>query len=335
MKIGLNVPTHGVLARHGRDIFIHKVEPQDLQITKLAQRAEHLGFDSLWFPDHVLMPRVVASSHTANPESGRNAYGERPNIWDAAVTMGAVAALTSRIKLAPSVLISPYRHPLSDARQFATVDLLSGGRLIMAVGPGWCSEEFDAVGTSFDERGGRTAECIEIYKLAWTEPWVQFHGRYYDFLDVSIDPKPIQKPRPPIYYGGVTAVGVKRALRHCDGFYPIVTEADATSIRFAQLRDLVHRTAEEIGRDPAGFDLITLVMCQMTGPSARARQSQRSFLSGSAEEILNDMAKLASYGYSHCTLHLDVRSGTLSEFIEMMERIGAEVVPAAAGLSRA
>ena len=90
MKIGLNVPTHGVLARHGRDVFIEKVKAEDLQIIRLAQRAEQLGYDSLWFPDHVLMPRVVASSHTANPESGRNAYGEQPNMWDAAVTMGAV-----------------------------------------------------------------------------------------------------------------------------------------------------------------------------------------------------------------------------------------------------
>jgi probable F420-dependent oxidoreductase len=331
MKVGLNVPTHGVLARHGRDVFIEKVQPEDLQITKLAQRAEQLGYDSLWFPDHVLMPRVVASSHTANPESGRNAYGEQPNMWDAAVTMGAVASVTSRIKLAPSVLISPYRNPLSDARQFATLDRLSEGRLIMAVGPGWCREEFEAVGLSFEERGRRTVECVEIYKLAWTEPWVQYHGRYYDFPEVSIDPKPIQKPRPPIYYGGVTVAGIKRALRYCDGFYPIVTESDVNHARFAQLRDQIHQTAEEIGRELAGFDLITLVMCRLTAPTKRAHQ-QHPFLDGSAEEILNDLSKLASYGYSHCTLHLDVRSGTLAEFIEMMDRIGEEVVPEAAKL---
>jgi probable F420-dependent oxidoreductase len=334
MKIGLNVPTHGVLARHGRDIFIEKVKPEDLQITKLGKRAEHLGYDSLWFPDHVLMPRKVASSHTANPESGRNAYGEQPNMWDAAVTMGAVASVTDRIKLAPSVLISPYRNPLSDARQFATLDRLSNGRLIMAVGPGWCREEFEAVGISFDERGGRTAECLQIYKLAWTEPWAQFHGRYYDFPDVSIDPKPIQKPHPPIYYGGVTIAGIKRALRYCDGFYPIVTESNVSHTRFAQLRDQVHQTAEEIGRDLNGFDLTTLVMCRLTTPT-QIERGQRPFLDGSAEEILSDLSTLASYGYSHCTLHLDVRSGTLTEFIEMMERIGEEVVPAAARLRSA
>jgi probable F420-dependent oxidoreductase len=331
MKIGLNVPTHGVLARHGRDVFIEKVKAEDLQIIRLAQRAEQLGYDSLWFPDHVLMPRVVASSHTANPESGRNAYGEQPNMWDAAVTMGAVASVTSRIKLAPSVLISPYRNPLSDARQFATLDRLSNGRLIMAVGPGWCREEFEAVGISFDERGGRTAECVQIYKLAWTEPWVQYHGRYYDFPDVSIDPKPIQKPHPPIYYGGVTLAGIKRALRYCDGFYPIVTESEVYCARFAQLRDQVHQTAEQIGRDMTGFDLITLVMCRLTTSNKGVHQ-QRPFLDGTGEEILSDMSKLASYGYSHCTLHLDVRSGSLTEFIEMMERIGEEVIPEASEL---
>src|SRR5580658_6499575 len=111
------MPTHGLLSRQGADIFIQKIAADDLPLIKFAERAEALGYHSLWFPDHVLMPRESESAHLVNPESGRNAYPERPNMFDGAVTMGAVIARTSRIKVAPSVLISPYRHPLSDARQ--------------------------------------------------------------------------------------------------------------------------------------------------------------------------------------------------------------------------
>lgn len=279
------------------------------------------------------MPRRVVSPHTANPESGTNAYGERPNMLDAAVTMGAIACNTTRIKLAPSVLVSPYRHPLSDARQFATVDILSGGRLIMAVGPGWCREEFDALRVPFAQRGAITAECIEIYKAAWAQSWVQFHGRFFDFPEVSVDPKPRQRPRPPIYYGGVTRAGIRRALQHCDGVYPIVTDPDVSKETFAGLRNTIEAEAEALGRDLAHFKLMTLVMCLVTEKQNVSTVKRRSFMSGSPDNIVEDLTALASCGFSHCTVHLDVRSGSIAEFIDMMELLGEEVVPSASALN--
>ena len=327
MDIGLNLPTHGLLTRQGADIVIQKVPAEELPLLKIAERAEALGYHSLWFPDHVLMPRQSESAHLVNPESGRNAYPERPNMFDGAVTMGAVVAKTSHIKVAPSVLISPYRHPLSDARQFATLDVLSNGRLIMAVGPGWCSEEFDALGLSFTDRGPMTEECIQIYKLAWTEPWVEFHGRFYDFEEVSIDPKPLQRPRPPIVYGGVTRIGIRRAVRFCDGLYPIVTDPRAGPAAFRELTDLVRVEAAKIGRDLTSFPMMALVMCRITGADGAGKS--RVFLSGGAGVIIDDLKQLADCGYSFCGLHLDVQSGTVSEFIELMERFGERVLPAA------
>jgi len=330
MNIGLNMPTHGLLYRQGRDIFIEKVVPEGLRLAHIAQRAEQLGYHSLWFPDHVLMPRMVASAHTVNPESGKSAYGDQPNMFDAAVTMAAIASCTTTIILAPSVLISPYRHPLSDARQFASIDVLSGGRLLMAVGPGWCKEEFDALELPFALRGAMTEECLQVYNLAWTQAWVSFSGRFYNFPDVSIDPKPVQRPRPRIVYGGVTAAGARRALRHCDGFYPIVTAADAGRRQFTELRDLIRAEASAMGRDLGRFQMLTLVMCLLSRDGgALGKTRPRLFMSGNAEQVAADLEILASLGYSHCTLHLDVRSRTITEFVDMMEEFGELVLPLA------
>lgn len=330
MEIGLNMPTHGLLARQGRDIFIRKVPVEELPLIEIAQRAEEFGYHSLWFPDHVTMPRESESAHLVNPESGRNAYPERPNMLDGAVTMGAVAAKTNRIKLAPSVLISPYRHPLSDARQFATVDVLSGGRLIMAIGPGWCSEEFDALGVSFADRGRMTEECIEIYKRAWTDPWVSYQGRFYDFKEVSVDPKPVQKPRPPIVYGGVSRIGIRRALRYCDGLYPIVTERYSGPEAFRELTNMVREEGAKMRRDVSAFPMMALVMCGVT--ESRSMGAARTFLTGNPDELIADLEQLAQCGYSFCGLHLDVQAATVSDFMAQMERFGKSVLPAAAGI---
>jgi probable F420-dependent oxidoreductase len=168
---------------------------------------------------------------------------------DAAVTMGAVAASTNTLKLGTSVLIVPYRNPLSDARQFATVDALSNGRLILGVGAGWMKEEFDALGLSYAERGAMANECIEIFKRSWTTEVVDFHGRFYNFDSVSMDPKPVKKPRPPIIFGGVVPAGARRAARYCDGFYPIFLDPQAEPKRFAPLLDEIRREAGRLGRD--------------------------------------------------------------------------------------
>lgn len=142
MEIGLFMNTHGLGIRDEDAWFLQEVPAGEMRPVQVAERAERLGFHSLWFSDHVLMPVASAGAHVANPqETGKRAYPPRPNMLDGAVVMGAIAVKTSRVKLSPSVLIAPYRHPLSDARQLATVDILSQGRAIMGVGAGWLREE--------------------------------------------------------------------------------------------------------------------------------------------------------------------------------------------------
>ena len=195
MKIGLYANTHGIGYRDDVNNYTRSVPGELLKPVEVAQCAERSGFHSMWFPDHVCMPSETSSAHIAN-QTGARTYSSRHEMLDAAVVMGAVAASTSEIKLGTSVLVAPYRHPLSDARQFATVDVLAAGRLLFGVGAGWMAEEFEALGIGFAERGKRTVECIEIYKRCWSEDFVSFDGDYYSFNNL---------------YGSETAAGTPAA----------------------------------------------------------------------------------------------------------------------------
>jgi probable F420-dependent oxidoreductase len=331
MDIGLAMSTHGLLARDERDFFLRRLEPEAMRPIELAQLAERLGYHSLWFSDHVCMGRDPGAKHTAN-ESGTRAYPDQPVMLDVAATIGAVASATERVRLAPSVLIAPYRHPLTVAHQFATLDVLSGGRLIMTAGSGWDPQEFAALGADFEHRGAVTEECIEIWKHAWTAPWLDWHGRFYEITDVSLEPKPLQEPHPPIVFGAVTDAGARRAARTSDGLYPMFLDAYADAGRFDSLREVVVRESERIGRDLAGFRLYAFASGLVTD---RIDGDRRRTLTGSADQVLGDLERFAAHGYSHLTMHFEVASGTIEELFEIVERFALEVLPAAAELEAA
>jgi probable F420-dependent oxidoreductase len=255
---------------------------------------------------------------------------------DVVATMGAIAASTDRIRMAPSVLIAPYRHPLTVAHQFATVDVLSNGRLIMSAGSGWDPQEFAAVGADYEHRGAVTEECIEIWKHAWTTDWLDWHGRFYEVTEVSLEPKPVQKPHPPIVYGAVTPAGARRAARTSDGLYPMFLDAHADPARFDHLRDEVAREGERCGRDLSGFRLYAFASGLVTDADDElARAEPRRTLTGTAEQVLADLQRFADSGYSHVTMHFDVRSGTIGELFEIVERFAVEVLPSARELRAA
>jgi len=331
MDVGLTMSTHGLLRRDERDFFLQRLEPDEMRVLELARLADRSGYHSLWFSDHVCMGRDPGTAHTAN-ESGKRAYPERPVMLDVVATIGALTSVTERVRLAPSVLIAPYRHPLTVAHQFATLDVLSGGRLIMTAGSGWDPQEFAAVGADFDRRGAVTEECIEIWKHAWTEPWVDWHGRFYDIADVSLEPKPVQKPHPPIVFGAVTAAGARRAARTCDGLYPMFLDAYADPGRFDELWQVVAREGERVGRDLSDFRLYAFASGLVTPAPVDGR---RRTLTGSAEQVLGDLERFAAHGYSHVTMHFDVPSGTIGELFETVERFAEEVLPSAAALEPA
>jgi probable F420-dependent oxidoreductase len=255
---------------------------------------------------------------------------------DGAVVMGAVASATNTIKLGTSVLVAPYRGPLSDARQFATVDVLSGGRLLLGVGAGWMAEEFDALGVDFAERGRRTVECIEIYKRSWQDDFVSFDGDYYTFNNVSMDPKPLQKPHPPIIYGGVSPLGAHRAAAHCDGFYPVFLDPFADPDRHSDLQTIIKSDLEIAGRDPSTFIMMAATTMRVTdSDDALAHQMPRKICTGTSEQVLEDLEKFAEAGYSLVVAKMDCPSGEVKEIHEQIDRVGHEVVPESARIQAA
>ncbi len=324
--------THGLVYRDETDARLNNLDPAEMELPRISQLAERLGYHSLWFGDHVLMERPTDSMHPANV-SGKRAYADRPVMLDTVVAMTTAAACTGAIRVASSTIIAPYRHPLAVAHQFATLDAVSNGRVIMGVSAGWAPGEFAGLGASFEDRGAVTEECIEIYKLAWTEPWLEYEGRFFQFSDVSLEPKPVQDPRPPLIYGGMTPAGARRAARLCDGLYPMFLDRMADPARFDDLAEAAAREGERVGRDLSEFQLLAFVSALITDASHElACAEPRPTLCGTAEQILEDMARFAEHGYSHCTIYPEVPSGTVGEQIELVERLGEAVVPAARGI---
>ena len=332
MEIGIYANTHGQGFRDETDMFLAHTPVEEMRPVHTAQLAEQNGFHSLWYPDHVCMPIQSGSAHTANV-SGNRAYQPHHNMLDMDVVMGAVAACTSRIKLGTSVLIAPYRHPLSDARQFATVDLLSQGRLMLGVGSGWMKEEFVACGQDYEVRNKQTDECLQIYKRSWEDEKVQFNGEFYKFHDISMDPKPVQKPHPPIVFGGNTPAGARRAIRHCDGLYPLFLDTHVEPNRFAPLQELIRREAETLGRDTSQFLMLAASSARITNASdSQSKASPRPNCTGTAEQILEDLQAMADAGFSMIVCMMMCPSGSLAEQHDQIQRFGEEVIPQAKGI---
>ena len=295
---------------------------------ELAQLAERLGYDSLWFPTTSAWPRSRREAHRERVRHPRLPVSTGD--VDVVATIGALAAMTERVRLAPSVLIAPYRHPLTAAHQFETLDALRrpadhGGGL--RADP----QEFAAVGADFEHRGAGTEEHPDR-KHAWTAPWLDWHDRFYEITDVSLEPKPVQKPHPPIVFGAVTEAGARRATGTSDGLYPMFLDAYADPGRFDQLREVVLRESERVVRDLSGFRLYAFAAGLVTDPIDDGR---RRTLTGSAEQVLGDLERFAAHGYSHLTMHFEVASGTIEELFEIAERFAAEVLPVAARLEAA
>ncbi len=327
MEISLMMPTHGLLFRNEENAFLPAPD-RNVDVVEVAQLAERLDYHSLWFSDHVLMTRSSDSGHPAN-WSGERAYPGNAYMLDGLVSMGAVAAATNRIRFAPSVLISPYRHPLHDARQLATVDVISGGRLIAGVGAGWLKEEFDALGQPYEARGRMLEECVEIYRKCWKDEWIDYDGEFYRFKDVSMNPKPIQEEIP-LVFGAATKAGARRAAKWGAGLYLLFLDPYPEPRRYDKLHSEVLKQIEQNGRDGDKFEFSVMVSALPTDASdPQSKVSKRKALTGTPEQVLGDIEQFADAGYSRCVVHLDVQSGTYAEYLELVERFGTEVIPQA------
>ena len=236
MKFGLMFVNSGPFSNH--DLLAH-----------LAQTAEQCGFESLWTVEHVVIPKDYQSPYPYS-KSGKIPGGEDVAIPDPLLPLSFAAALTKKIRLATGVVILPQRHPLYLAKEIATLDLLSGGRVLLGVGSGWLKEEFDALGLDFHARGARTDEAIQAMRECWRENASSFHGKHFNFGPIFSYPKPPHNDVP-IHIGGHSPAAANRAGRLGDGFFPALGEIPKLQELFATMRE----AAQKAGRDPSHIEL--------------------------------------------------------------------------------
>jgi probable F420-dependent oxidoreductase len=215
-----------------------------------ARLVEELGFESVWAVEHVVVCEGEASRYPYHP-SGRSPFDARTPQPDPLVWLSHVAAATRRVRLGTGVLILPQRNPVVLAKALASLDRLSGGRVIAGVGLGWARDEAEAVGIPFEGRARRAEEAIGAMRALWRDGAASFRGEHVRFERAVCEPRPLQPGGVPIVIGGASAAAARRAGRLGDGFYPIGID-DA---RFAELRAIAAGSARESGRDPAGIEL--------------------------------------------------------------------------------
>jgi probable F420-dependent oxidoreductase len=212
------------------------------KIRDWAQAAEDLGYAYIEVPDHVFGATARAGWTPL--------YDASDPFHETFTTLAFLAAVTKTIKLSSGVLILPQRQTGVVAKQAAEVDILSGGRLRLGVGVGWNHVEYTSLGTEWRTRGARQAEQIDVLRRLWTEDLVTFSGRFHDLVEVSIVPRPLQRPIP-IWLGGLSDSAVERAARIGDGWMPIMLPDGQAEAKLANLKSHLKR----FGRDPAAFGL--------------------------------------------------------------------------------
>jgi len=284
-------------------------------LRQFAQTAEGLGFDSLWTGDHVAVPRDAASRYPYAKELVATGFLTDPEAAAALMPSGLpdalgilqfVAACTERMRLGTSVLILPMRNPVLTAQAVATLDVVSEGRAILGVGVGWNREEFAVLGASFEHRGPRTDDYLEVMRRLWTLDDPSFVGRYYEIGDVAFYPKPIQDPHPPLWFGGNEEPALRRTVRFDGAWHFAYLDADTVRVRARRLGEL----AVDAGKDPSSFAVTSERLDLLAMPPAEARR---------------EIAALEAAGVSHLVVGLPL---DLTESLGQMEVFAHEVIRA-------
>ena len=229
---------------------------------EICRRAEAAGFESLWGGEHVILPSKIESSYPYTADGKIPAMPDTP-IPDPLIWLAFAAAAAPSMRLGTCILIVPQRNPLILAKELATLDQLSGGKVELGLGVGWLEEEFNALGVPWERRGARNDEYIEAMRTLWSGPEVEYHGEFVDFPAVTCSPRPVQ-PTIPILVGGDSEVAIRRAARLADGYFPGEGDVD----RLASLITRVRQAAEDAGRDPDEIEINAMFSTQMTDPVA-------------------------------------------------------------------
>lgn len=212
----------------------------------LAKAAEAAGFESLWTVEHILYPEGYESTYPYAPDGKMPGSGDSP-IPDPLIWLAYVAANTTTLKVATGISLLPERHPVMYAKEVATLDSMSNGRLMLGIGIGWLREEFDALDVPWEGRTRRTEEYADVMRELWKADGVSYDGEFINFENISSNPKPTNGSVP-IHIGGHSEAAAQRAGRMGDGFFP-------AKGNMAELIDIAKQTAADAGRDPDAIDM--------------------------------------------------------------------------------
>ena len=314
MHIGFSAPTAGALAA---------LDP----LTELCTGAEALGYDYATFSDHIVIPTDISSPYpySATGEFTNAGTGERN---EQLIELAFVAARTTRLRLVTSVMVVPHRPAVLAAKQIATIDVLSGGRVTLGIGAGWMKEEFEALGVPpFEQRGKVTDEYIAAFRELWTNDKPKFSGEFVKFDKISFAPKPAQKGGIPIWIGGESGPALRRTAKTGDAWYPIGNNPafplDSLARYSASVARLRQMTAEA-GRDPKAVGLTIRFPRYGTGLAEKAGDGERRLFSGSNADIAGDIKSLAALGVG--AIDMGFGGTTVPEILAEMKRFKSEVM---------
>ncbi len=225
-------------------ITLGRLNPKSFVDATLA--AERLGFESVWLPEHLVLPLEMRGQLV--PGEPHPPVPPETPVFDAPAYLSFLAAHTDRIRLGTHVYLLGIRHPFISARAFATLDLVSGGRAEVGVGAGWMTSEWEAVGLDPRSRGRRLDEAIDVCVRLWTEPVVEHHGEFFDFPAVAFEPKPPQRPHPPIVVGGESDAALRRAAQRGDGWIGMDHTPESAAEQVNRLRGYLEEAGPSGGR---------------------------------------------------------------------------------------
>lgn len=275
------------------------------ELARVARQADDSGYFYVAVCDHTAIPRRLAEAMSTT-------------WYDTVATLGWLAGITSRVRLMSHVYIAALRHPLRAAKEFATLDVLSGGRVIIGTGAGHVQEEFDLLGPPFDERGAAFDEAIEAIARGLEDEFPVLTGPRWPAKDMGVSPRPVQRPRPPIWVGGSTHPALRRAAKLGDGWLP-------QTVKRAEMREQVAalRAMREELRQGAPIAIGALAGIFHVGEPTR--DLPRGTVSGSPDRLAENLAELTDMGVSHLQMRFCSRS--VDELCDQMAAFSTDVAP--------
>jgi probable F420-dependent oxidoreductase len=314
LELGWSLPSRGPLAR--------------VQIlTRLARTADTLGYSVVTISDHVVLPTRSSAPYPYD-HTGAFPGGSQQSYLEPIALASWLLAATRRLRVAISVLVIPYRNPVVTAKQLATVDVLSGGRLIVGAGVGWWPEEFEALAAPpYAERGAVTDEYLRLMKTLWTEDDPRFEGKYYRIGNVTMFPKPVQKPHPPIWVGGHTEPALRRTAVLGDAWHPIGLRGPAglAPDELGQKTARIRALARQAGRDPGSIGVALRGPLDLWSARASASVEAPRPLAGPPGKVVADLRAYQTAGVD--TVIFDFPKPDPSAMVTLMRRVAREVRP--------